>query len=57
MYNHDVFIRKLEVIYPVPYYIIPVDCYQTNQYLNNFTSDDMIFKFEAFKNHKLDTFI
>ena len=29
---------------------------QKKYYVTNFTSDDMVSKFEVFKNHKLDTF-
>ena len=36
--------------------MIPVYIFQNNQYAIYFTSDDMISKLEAFKNHILDKF-
>ena len=36
--------------------MIPLDCFQKNKYVINLTTYDMISKFEAFKNSKLDTF-
>ena len=40
----------------MPDYMIPMDCSQNTQYVINFTSDEMISKFEAFTNNKKDTF-
>ena len=56
MYNNNVLISKQEVINTIPDYMIPVHCFQKNQFAINFTSDDMIPKYEMFTNHKLDTF-
>ena len=36
--------------------MIPVYIFQNNQYAIYFTSDDMISKLEAFRNHILDKF-
>ena len=36
--------------------MIPVDYFQNNKQVINFTTDDTVSKFEAFANHKLDTF-
>ena len=33
-----------------------MDILQKNKYVTNFTTDDMISKFEAFTNHKLNPF-
>ena len=48
MYNDKVVICKLEIIPPVNYYTIPVDLFQMNYHVINFTTDDMISKFEVF---------
>ena len=54
MYNDKVPIWKQEVIPPIPDSIIPVNCYQNNYHVINFTPDDMRSKFEAFSKKKMD---
>ena len=56
MYNYSLLIYKHDVIEPVTDSMIPLNWYQKNQYVINFTNDDMISKFQTFKNQKLDTF-
>ena len=56
MYNYSVLIHKQEFVPTMPYFIILTDCCDKNQCVINFTSDDMISKFEVFTNNKLDIF-
>ena len=53
MYNDKLLIWKLEFIPIIPDYMILYDFFQKNQYVINFTSDDMISKFEAFTKKKI----
>ena len=54
LYNDKLLLRKQEVITLINNYMTPVGCCQNNQYIFNYTSDDMISKFEAFTKYKLD---
>ena len=45
---------KKEVIPPIPYSIIPVNCSKNNDHVINFTPDDMRSKFEAFSKNNMD---
>ena len=56
-YNDNVIIWKLWVIAPITNSMIPVEFCKNNQYVINFNNDDMISTFEAFTNHRLDTFL
>ena len=55
MYNAKIIIQKQEVINPITYSMIPVNLCQMNKYLIIFNTDDMISKFEAYEDHKMDT--
>ena len=54
MQNDKLLIHKQEAIITNPEYMIPAYCCQNNQYVINFTNNDMISKFEAFTKNKLD---
>ena len=47
MYNDKVLICKQEIIPPIIYSMIPVDCCLKNEPVINFTTDDMRYKFEV----------
>ena len=54
--NYTLLIRKQEVIIHIHNSMIPMALCQKNQCVINFTTDEMISKFEVLTNHKLDTF-
>ena len=49
MYNAKLLIRKQDISPPIPDYMIPVDFYQINKHIINFTSDNITSKFDFFK--------
>ena len=54
MYNDKLIVFKQEVIPTITNSIILVDFYQNIDNVINFTTDDIISKFEAFSNNKMD---
>ena len=46
LYNDNVLILKIDIIYHINGYMIPVYCFQKNQYLIYFTTDEIIYTFE-----------
>ena len=56
MHNDKALIRKQEFICDITYSTIPLDFFQRNKFIINFTTDDMVSKFEAFTNYKIYTF-
>ena len=53
-YNDKVLIRKQEVIPTIPDFMIPVDFSQNTKYIINFTTDDMISRFDYFEKNKMN---
>ena len=53
MYNYKVLNRKREVIPPIPDSMILLDWFQNNKYIFNFTTDDMVSKFEEFTRYNI----
>ena len=54
MYNDRLLICKLDVILPIPDSMMPIDCCKNNDNVINFTTDDIISRFEAFSKNKVD---
>ena len=54
VYNDKLLIRKRESIPPIPDYMIPVDLFQKNKCVINFTNNDMRSKFEMFLKNNMD---
>ena len=52
MYNDKILIRKQEVITPITDYTTPVNSYQNNDNMINFTTDDIRSNLEAFQRMK-----
>ena len=54
MYKNKVKLCTRESIPLIPDYMIPVDCCKKNASIINFTTDDMISKFELFPKNKMN---
>ena len=54
MYNDKLIPSKIEVIPPITDSMIPVDTFQKNESINNFTTDDMKSKFDLFSKNKVN---
>ena len=54
MYNDNMIVGKQEIINYITHFIILVYFYQSKKYVTNFTTYDMISKFEVYIDHKID---
>ena len=54
MYKNKVILRKREVIPPLTYSMIPVNFFQNNASIINFTTNDMTSKFEFFLKNNIN---